>query len=439
MTEAMQCAMVGSVAVQQELLAHRYGPVEKKVAAIRERHGIGDVAITEYLVVSQGDTLLGLVEAGAWVKDRAGFLKASAKLLEVDVPESLKPQLQVETQDLPMRLAKTATPMAIGEVKIKGDVAEAYLKIAEPGSPDENRQQLWFRKLKGEWLLAVSAREPAVKTPNEQQRVLARLQTCGQLDHDYLLDADQNSVSPPDEREQPNRFKHDHINRGQRTLTDEHLGLLASIETLRAVEITNAPDVTDAGIKSLAGVKRLKRLTLNDLKITAAALESLIKLPELRKLEMHNINLTDAQLAKLRRDAPKCSIVDSYSLETVQFEKPFEEVRDPQRITLLMVAEFPVPLRRPFPIEDNPSPPDPQMKALFRLVRQHNVQLLDDPPFFRKDDPKWWQQRPYLKPNTMPQIVVFPKGQGKPVVIDGNITAKRVADAIGAAVSAAEK
>ncbi|MBL9123559.1 MAG: leucine-rich repeat domain-containing protein [Planctomycetaceae bacterium] len=291
MTEAMQCAMVGSVAVQQELLAHHYGPVEKRVAAIRERHGIGHLAITEYLVVSQVDPLQGLVEAGAWVKDRAEFLKASAKLLEVDVPESLKPQLQVETQELPMLLTNTATPMAIGEVKIKEDVAEAYLKLAEPGSPDENRQQLWFRKLKGEWLLAVSAREPAVKAPNEQQRGLARLQTYGQLDRDYLLDADENSVSRSDEREQPNRFKYDRIDRGQRTLTDEPLGMLASIETLRAVEITDAPEVTDAGIKSLAGVKRLKRLTLNNLKITAASLESLIKLPDLRKLEMHNIDL----------------------------------------------------------------------------------------------------------------------------------------------------
>ncbi len=81
--------------------------------------------------------------------------------------------------------------------------------------------------------------------------------------------------------------------------TDEYVRHVAGIKSLRRIGI-NDPRVTDAGVAHLRGLKNLEELDLSGTQITDAGLKSLAGLTQLQTLDLSNTKVTDAGLVHLK-------------------------------------------------------------------------------------------------------------------------------------------
>ncbi len=93
-------------------------------------------------------------------------------------------------------------------------------------------------------------------------------------------------------------------------VTDAGLKELAGLKSLQRLYL-NHGQLTDAGMKELAGLKNLQTLNISANHVTDAGLKELYGLKNLQSLIMWGTKATPAGVAELRKELPKCIIIDN--------------------------------------------------------------------------------------------------------------------------------
>jgi hypothetical protein len=400
MTEAAQCYLAGEIAYQLEHRAFLRMTKGQEAEAILEKYGVNDLDIVGQMQILSGrrsDPYRAWLWAGAWIEKPADFLKEGTQLMEAAAEE--------EAKAIPKELEKTRKKFAELKKAAKSDDEKEQIQEQEKANIDALEQalernaaqtkeaaegrketlekiqikeaaatasvagtvrELHFRKVEGRWLLATESKEAKVERPTKRERIINRLAMRGSLENDYELAGEGND-------KELNSFRYRGDRETPRLLADTDLKTLATLDSIGAIILEDAAAVTDEGISSLAALKNLQKLRLANLSTTAAILETVAKFKNLRRLELNNINFSDESLQAFKKTLPRCQITESYDIHFTRFEKPFEEARDKKRVTMVMLAEFPIPLS---PQDDNIG--GPETKKLFRLIRNKNVQLLGE-------------------------------------------------------------
>ena len=452
MTEGVQFLTLGMIAIQLEVLAYYpRGNKGKEAEALLEKYGANDIDITEMMQKFRErgrDPFQALIWAGTWVERPEEFLKEAAPFVETAIDEDIK-GLPKELEKIRQQFAewkRTATSdqertrlhdaerraiegiekdiagkvarrkernerqaRKLVKVEVKGDTATAII--------DGTEDEMVFLRIDDGWLLALAPQEGKLNRPSKRERIVARLEMRGTLLQDLEQVGGKEMV--------PIAYECEGDGLSRRVLTDGDLKLLSTLESIHKVSIEKAAGVTDAGIASLSALKELKQLRLADLAVSSSVLDSLSKLKMLERLELVNIDVSDESLQKVRQTLPGCKVIVSYSIGFKDFSKSIEEVRDKTGVTMVMLAKYPAPLST-----DDKSATSSETRDLFRLIRKNKVQLLNENPYFPTEQPEEWKKRPHLKPNVMPQLVIFPKGKGKPLVLERDITPQSVLKAL---------
>lgn len=94
----------------------------------------------------------------------------------------------------------------------------------------------------------------------------------------------------------------------EQTVTDDVLVALSSIDTLEEL-ILYESEVTDKGVASLVALQNLKTLSLEGSQVTDSCVDVLSQLPNLQRVILAKTDITEEGVRRLRARVPNCCVL----------------------------------------------------------------------------------------------------------------------------------